>query len=430
MYIGSPTQTAGAATTQGVNLKQVNGSTISLGQTTMLNSLPVVIASDQTAIPVSGTFWQATQPVSGTVTANQGTAAALSSGWPVKVTDGTNTMPTMDVVGRAGLITLTDGTNKQTFMSTTTTSKFGADINILSILGTAPTTVGKLDVKGADGDIFVRQATASNLNATVVGTGTFAVQAALNAETTKVIGTVRALGNAGAIFDQATGSAVPANAIQIGISDGTNLRAPTANSTTYTSKYGMDVNILGTLGTAFSAAGKVDVKGADGDVFVRQATASNLKMDLSGSAANSTAGLFSAKIDQTTLGSTNAVTPVPASNSGWSFSYQSALTNSATQIKGSAGTFGGYLWLYNPNTAVTYIQVFNKASASVTLGVTAPDYVIALPGIASASATGSAANMEMVHGIAMGTGITVAATTTASGSTAPSNAVVATFLYK
>lgn len=36
------------------------------GQTTMANSSPVVIASDQSAVPVSGTFWPATQPVSGT----------------------------------------------------------------------------------------------------------------------------------------------------------------------------------------------------------------------------------------------------------------------------------------------------------------------------------------------------------------------------
>lgn len=43
-----------------------------LGSKTSANSVPVVIASDQGAVPVSGTFWQATQPVSGTVTANQG----------------------------------------------------------------------------------------------------------------------------------------------------------------------------------------------------------------------------------------------------------------------------------------------------------------------------------------------------------------------
>lgn len=35
-----------------------------LGQKTMVNSLAVTLASDQSAVPVSGTFWQATQPVS------------------------------------------------------------------------------------------------------------------------------------------------------------------------------------------------------------------------------------------------------------------------------------------------------------------------------------------------------------------------------
>lgn len=38
--------------------------------------------------------------------------------------------------------------------------------DITTIAGTAPTTAGKLDVKGADGDVFVRQATAANLNMT------------------------------------------------------------------------------------------------------------------------------------------------------------------------------------------------------------------------------------------------------------------------
>jgi hypothetical protein len=46
---------------------------LSAGQKTSANSIPIVIANDQSAVPVSGTFWQTTQPVSGTVTANAGT---------------------------------------------------------------------------------------------------------------------------------------------------------------------------------------------------------------------------------------------------------------------------------------------------------------------------------------------------------------------
>lgn len=44
-----------------------------------------------TAVPVSGTFWQVTQPVSGTVTANQGTANTAANAWFTKITDGTST---------------------------------------------------------------------------------------------------------------------------------------------------------------------------------------------------------------------------------------------------------------------------------------------------------------------------------------------------
>jgi hypothetical protein len=37
---------------------------LSAGQKTSANSIPIVIASDQSIVPVSGTFWQTTQPIS------------------------------------------------------------------------------------------------------------------------------------------------------------------------------------------------------------------------------------------------------------------------------------------------------------------------------------------------------------------------------
>ena len=45
----------------------------------------------------------------------------------------------------------------------------GLRVDMATVAGTAPTTAGKVDVKGADGDMFVRQATAANLNAEVQG---------------------------------------------------------------------------------------------------------------------------------------------------------------------------------------------------------------------------------------------------------------------
>lgn len=229
------------------NLRDASGNQL-IGSKTSANSIPIVIASDQASIPVAATLAAETTKVIGTV--NQGTSPWVVSNGGTFAVQATLAAETTKVIG----VTRTaDGAgNLLTSNSTTFTAKFGLDVNILGTLGTSFSTAGKVDVKAADGDVFVRQATASNLNATVVGTGTFVVQATLAAETTKVIGVVRTADGAGNLY--------------------------TTNSTTYTAKFAQDTNLLGTLGTSFSTAGKVDVKAADGDVFVRQATGSNLHM--------------------------------------------------------------------------------------------------------------------------------------------------------
>jgi len=75
-------------TTGNTSLSSIDTKIPGLGQALMAVSTPVVIASNQSAIPVTGTFYQATQPVSGTVavsnsfaldasvTQSQGTVAA------------------------------------------------------------------------------------------------------------------------------------------------------------------------------------------------------------------------------------------------------------------------------------------------------------------------------------------------------------------
>jgi len=308
------------------------------GQATMANSSPVVIASDQSSIPVAATLSAETTKVIGTV--NQGTSPWVTSNATTSVVGNgtsataqrvtlandstgiiatvgavtaiTNALPAgSNVIGHVitdtgsttavtGTVTIsgtvtestldaalisqeatTSGikgltafgavttaaptytTAKSDALSLTTGGALRSDIT--TIAGTAPTTAGFIDIKGADGNVFVRQTTAANLNATVVGTGTFAVQstpvtqadtfmlggvnvkeinavtplmgngvtgtgslrvtvasdntafsvnATLSAETTKVIGTTRTLGNAGAIFDGVnTAATAPANGV-------------------------------------------------------------------------------------------------------------------------------------------------------------------------------------------------------------------------
>jgi hypothetical protein len=151
-----------------------------------------------------------------TTTGNQGTPNTIGNAWPVLLTDGSTslssafsaygTAPTgTEVMGVNAYVTntsiavtgtvtanisgsisntafganLNDGAgNAITSNSTTTSSKRGIDTNILSILGTAPTTAGFLDIKGADGNVYVRSNSASTFP-----TAVYAGSTALTAQT-------------------------------------------------------------------------------------------------------------------------------------------------------------------------------------------------------------------------------------------------------
>jgi hypothetical protein len=122
------------------------------------------------------------------------------------------------------------------------------------------------------------------------------------------------------------------------------------------------------------------------------------------------------------VGSPAFATVTPSTTGGWSKITALAQTTTKKAVKASAGTFGGY-YVYNPNASVAYIQVFDVASGSVTLGTTAPDLVFGIP-------ASSAANLEITNGVNMGTAITLACTTTATGSTAPGTGLDITALFK
>lgn len=115
------------------------------------------------------------------------------------------------------------------------------------------------------------------------------------------------------------------------------------------------------------------------------------------------------------------VTPVPGSAGGWTPAVSTGLTNTKVVVKASAGVLGGYA-IFNPNTAVMYVQVWDALTASVTVGTTSPTYVLPVPAM-------STANVEWTVGVHHGTGIIVAATAGPANNTAPTNALVATILY-
>jgi len=122
------------------------------------------------------------------------------------------------------------------------------------------------------------------------------------------------------------------------------------------------------------------------------------------------------------------VTVQPHTAGGWSTANMTtgdtftALTNSAQAIKASAGQLGGW-YIYNPNATAAYVNLYDIASGSVTVGTSTPKMNLCIPPTA-------AANLELVNGIPFGTAISVSATTTGGGNTAPGTALEAMFWYK
>lgn len=115
----------------------------------------------------------------------------------------------------------------------------------------------------------------------------------------------------------------------------------------------------------------------------------------------------------------------PASDQGWTPAVYSALTGlSLTDVKASVGVLG-VVHCSNPNASATFVQVFNVVHGSVTLGTTVPTWVVML-----APSTSDGMALAYGSGIVLGgSGISVAATTTATGASAPGSAVICSFGY-
>lgn len=99
-----------------------------------------------------------------------------------------------------------------------------------------------------------------------------------------------------------------------------------------------------------------------------------------------------------------------------------ALTSTAQAIKASAGCLYGY-YIYNPNSSAAFVQFYNTASGSVTVGTTNPLFMLTIP-------ASSAANLWIGEGVLFSTAMSWSATSTAGGNGAPTTALDAVAWYK
>ncbi len=188
-----------------------------------------------------------TQPVSGTVTANQGgawTVAATQSGtWTVQPGNTANTTP--------WLTTISQGGNSATVTAS----------NALKVDGSAVTqpVSGTVTANAGTGNFTVVQATASNLRAQLAS-------------------------------ESSTGAAIPSTAVMVGGSDGTNLRALFLDSS------GRQIIIGAAANGAAVAGNPVLVAGSDGTNArsIRTATDGTVRVDPTGTTTQPVSGTVTA----------------------------------------------------------------------------------------------------------------------------------------
>ena len=315
----------------------------------------VVAVSPNNTIPVSGTFWQTTQPVSGSVTVTQGTAANLNA-----TVTGT--------VGISGSVAVT-GTFWQA------TQPISGTVNAAQ-----------------SGTWTVQPGNTANTTAWLV-TGTGGSFPATQSGTWST----RCLGNAGGVFDfsSAQNQSTPGQAILTG---GEYNSAPVVITSGNSSP--LQLNSAGSLRVDGSAvvqpvSGTVAISGTvpvSGTVTanqggswtstVTQATASSLNATVVGT------GTFAVQAAQSGTWNINAA----ASQSGtWTVQriqsaantnltqtrVVAAATTNATSLKASAGNIAA-IDLFNVASYMVFLKLYNKASAP-TVGTDTPVWTIPIP---------------------------------------------------
>lgn len=256
------------------------------------------------------------------------------------------------------------------------------------------TDIGDVTINNSTGGSAVNIQDGGN---TITVDGTVSANATLAAETTKVIGVTRGADGSGNLLTSTS------NALDVNIKS-SNLTSLTTGAI---SNAAAATNDLAALTAGVYNATQPTI--TDGRFNTTQLSARGELL-----VAPGTSG-FSTQLTPSTAGGLS----VGNFTTGDSFT---ALTHDAQVIKASAGLFYGY-YIYNPNTAATYVEVYNVAAASVTVGTTNPLLVFCIP-------ASSAANLALPFGITFDTAMSIAATTTGGGNTAPATDLEAMVWYK
>lgn len=388
-----------------------------VGQDDMAGSLPVVIASDQSAVSVSGT-----------VTANlSATDNAVLDNIDADLTT---------IIGHVdgieghvdGIETLIGTTN------TTLTTIDGRVDGIETLIGTTNSSLTTIDgrVDGLETSNSAIQTAVQLIDDTVQVLGTDTYTEATSKGIT--LGAVRRDADTTLVntTNEFTPLQVDANGrLKVEAFSGETLPVSLASVPSHA------VTNAGTFVTQENGAALTAMQLLDDTIFTddNAFTPATSKVSAIGLIADETSpdsvDEGDIGIPRMTLDRKQIVTAYPSSTTGDGLSVANfnsgdtftALTNSAQVIKASAGNFYGY-YIYNPNSSATYVMLYNTAAASVTVGTTTPAMVFCIPPTAGA-------NLSLTYPIPFtNAGWSIAAATTGGGNSAPATALEAMIFYR
>ncbi|HEV3004236.1 MAG TPA: hypothetical protein VGX78_07225, partial [Pirellulales bacterium] len=346
---------------QSTNVDQIGGSALALGQSTMANSIPVVLASNQSTIVVSGS---GTFTIAGTVTTNADTTIGGTSA-PAKG---------LLVIGKTN-----DGTPQYQPLPEGTGGR--------SVI-----------VEGYAGGTAVPVSIGSTV--TVAGSGTFAVTQS---------GTWTIATNADAAIG--AGSA-PSKALAIAGVYNSSLPSPTSGQTV-----GIQLDSSGRL-LVGSIAGTVAAT-QSGSWVLAPHQSTNVDQ-IGGTTTDTNSGTKSAgtlrvvlATDQPALtNNLGYMTPAPAGVTTGATPFLlagSANSTNATSVNASACTLWEIVAVNVSTSAMAYLKIYDKAS-SPTVGTDTPVYVLPLSYAASASGGGGGASKTFPVGLKLANGLAYAIT--------------------
>lgn len=319
-----------------------------LGQKTMAGSAPVVIASDQSAIPVTGAFFQATQPVSiaGTVAVSGPLTDAQLRATPVPISGTISGSGDFTVVQSTGTNLHTVVDSGAITVSGAVTANAGTNLN---------TSALQLDVTGAKLNLAQGSATSAQTGPLVQGAVTTAAPTYTTAQTSPL-----SLTTAGALRIDASGTTQPISGT-VAVSNFPATQAVT-QSGTWTVQPGNTANTTPWLSTINQGGNSATV------------TASNaLKVD--GSAV------------------TQPISGTVTANAGTNLN-TSALALSATQTDGTQRT---KITDGTTNSAVKAASTAAVASDPALVVAISPNNTIALPSGAATSALQTSGNASLTQ---------------------------------